>query len=270
MTDQSRFVERVRHELKFRVATVLETEHITPKMVRVTLGCDDFASFVSLAYDDHCKVFFAEPGATGFPVPTPSENGLAFPSGQRPEARDYTPRYYDNTAKTMTLDFVLHGDGPASSWAEKAVPGHQIGIGGPRGSFVLRGAFDWYVLIGDETALPAISRRLEELPRDAVVFALIEVADTAEVQKIDAPKGARIKWVSREGAEPGTPDLLLAAARTLVLPEGDGYVFVAGESAMSKAVRRHFVEDRKHEPDWIKAAGYWQAGTQDFDDGHAH
>ena len=270
MTEQTRIVERVRHELKFRVAKVVATERLTPKMARITLQSDEFSSFVSLAYDDHCKVFFAEPGQSEFPVPTRGENGLIWPNGARPEARDYTPRSYDNEKKTLTLDFVLHGDGPASGWAEKAGPGDTIGVGGPRGSFVVRGDYDWYLLVGDETALPAIGRRLEELPRDARAIALIEVADTDEIQTIDAPDGAEIKWVSREGAEPGDASLLLAAVRTIELPEGDGYVFVAGESAMSKAVRAYFVDERGHNPDWIKAAGYWQAGTEDFDDGHAH
>lgn len=270
MTDQSRIVERVRHELKFRVATVVSAERLTPKMVRVTLQSDDFGSFVSLGYDDHCKLFFPEPDQSEFPVPQRSENGLIWPEGKRPDSRDYTPRYYDNDEKTLTLDFVLHGDGPASGWAEKAKPGDTIGVGGPRGSFVLRGTFEWYLLVGDETALPAISRRLEELPRDAKVIALIEVADTDEIQTIGAPAGAEIKWVSREGGEPGDPSLLLAAVQTIDLPEGDGYVFVAGESAMSKGVRNYLVEECGHNPDWIKAAGYWQAGTEDFDDGHAH
>lgn len=270
MTDQSRFVERVRHELKFRVATVVATERLTPKMVRITLQSHEFDSFVSLGYDDHCKLFFAEPGQGEFPVPTRGENGLIWPEGKRPESRDYTPRHYDNEKKTLTLDFVLHGDGPASGWAETAKPGDMLGVGGPRGSFVLRGDFDWYLLVGDETALPAIARRLEELPRDAKAIALIEVADTNEIQTIDTPADAEVKWVSREGGEPGDPSLLLAAAQTIDLPKGDGYVFVAGESAMSKGVRKYLVEECGHNPDWIKAAGYWQAGTQDFDDGHAH
>lgn len=270
MTDQSRFVERVRHELKFRVAKVVSAERLTPKMARITLAADELSSFISLGYDDHCKLFFPEPGATDFPVPTRGENGLIFPEGQRPQSRDYTPRFYDNAAGTLTLDFVLHGDGPASSWAQNAKPGDAIGVGGPRGSFVVRGNFDWYVLVGDETALPAIARRLEELPRDARVIALIEVADTAEIQTIDAPAGADIKWVSREGGEPGDPSLLLEAVQTIGLPEGEGYIFIAGESVMSKAVRAYFVDRCGHDPEWIKAAGYWQAGTQDFDDGHAH
>ncbi|WP_417584607.1 siderophore-interacting protein [Pelagibacterium sp.] len=270
MTQHARLVERVRHELKFRVAKVVKSERITPKMARITLTSEDFDSFVSLAYDDHCKVFFPEAGASDFPVPARGENGLVFPDGMRPEARDYTPRHYDNGAKTLTLDFVLHGDGPASGWAEAAKPGDTIGVGGPRGSFVVRGDYDWYLLVGDETALPAISRRLEELPRETRAIAVIEVSDNSEIQAIAAPQGAEIHWLSREGAEPGDSEKLLGAVQGLQLPDGPGYVFIAGESGMSKAVRKHMVDDRGHNPDWIKAASYWKSGSEDFDDGHAH
>lgn len=270
MSATERGVERIRHELKFRIATVVEAQRLTPKMARITLTGDDFDSFTSLGYDDHCKVFFAEPGEKDFPKPERGENGLIFPNGQRPESRDYTPRFYDNASRTLTLDFVLHGDGPASSWAEAARPGDCIGVGGPRGSFVVKGTFDWYLLVGDETALPAISRRLEELPADARAIAVIEIADNGEIQKLSAPQGAEIHWLSREGAAPGDPERLLGAASNVNLPEGDGYIFIAGESAMSKAVRTHFVDERGHNPDWIKAAGYWQNGHEDFDDGHAH
>ncbi|MCD7060494.1 siderophore-interacting protein [Pelagibacterium xiamenense] len=270
MNAPTRFVERVRHELKFRVATVTKTERITPKMVRITLACDDFATFTSLAYDDHCKVFFPKPGQTELPIPERGENGLKFPVGMRPEARDYTPRFFDNEAKTLTLDFVLHGECPAASWAERARPGDTIGVGGPRGSFVVRGVFDWYLLVGDETALPAIARRIEELPRDTTVLAVIEVADNAEIQTLSAPENAQIHWLSREGAEPGDANRLLSTVKTLTLPSGAGYAFIAGESQMSKAVRAYLVDNLGHNPDWVKAAGYWQAGTEDFDDGHAH
>ena len=269
MTQHIPVVERVRHDLKFRLAHVVSVKRVTPKMARITLTGDDFDSFVSLAYDDHCKVFFPLPGKS-FAVPQPGENGLDWPDGERPPARDYTPRFYDNAARTLVLDFVLHGDGPASEWAAAARPGDVIGVGGPRGSFVVRAQFDWYVLIGDETALPAISRRIEELPRQSKVFAVVEVADNGEIQKLDAPLDAEIHWLSREGERPGDAARLLGAAMALELPKGEGYVFVAGESAMSKAVRAHFIDQRAHHPDHIKAAGYWQAGSSDFDDGHAH
>jgi NADPH-dependent ferric siderophore reductase len=134
----------------------------------------------------------------------------------------------------------------------------------------VRGDYDWYLLIGDETALPAIGRRLEELPLEAKAITVIEIADDAEQQATSGPASTTIHWVPRNGAPLGNPDLILDAVKSLSLPEGDGYIFASGESSMSKAVRSHFVDTLGHNPDWIKAAGYWQAGSSDFDDGHAH
>jgi len=265
----SRGVERVRHELKFRILDVVNVERLSPRMVRVSLSGEDLRGFVSAAYDDHVKLFFPEGGAPAV-RPEPSPNGMVFPDGQRSPARDYTPRRFDAAANRLDIDFVIHGDGPASLWAEQAAVGQTLAVGGPRGSFVVTGLFDWFLLVGDETSLPAIGRRLEELPAGVPVIALIEIADAAEEQPIAPRDGLQLRWLHRNGAEPGTTDALAEAVEALTLPTGEGYCFVAGETAMSKRVRTHLVEQRGLNPDWIKAAGYWQRHASDFDDGHAH
>jgi NADPH-dependent ferric siderophore reductase len=257
--------ERVRHELKFRLATVVGNERITPRMARITLSHPDFANFPSLAYDDHVKLFFPPDGGE-LAMPAPGPNGLEWPEGApRPEGRDYTPRSFDHARQQVVIDFVLHEGGLASAWAEAARPGDTLGIGGPRGSFVVRSGFDYYVLIGDETALPAIGRRIEELPADARVFAFIEIADSGERQHFTTPATLELTWVERN-----TGASLLETVRATAFPSGSGYVFIAGEAAMSGALREHFVTERGHDPDLIKAASYWRRGEADFDDGHQH
>lgn len=270
MNAPTRFVERVRHDLKLRMAEVAKVERITPKMARITLASPEFSDFVSLGYDDHVKLFFPEPGEKTMVQPQAGPDGLRFPEGRRPPARDYTPRFFDTKAGTLVIDFVIHGDGPASIWAETAAPGDVIGVGGPRGSFVVHGQYDWYLLAGDETALPAIGRRIEELGDAGPVIAVIEIAGDAERQDFSAHPDCEIVWVSRRGAPPGNPAPLLDALAGISLPEGEGYVFIAGEQAMSRAARAYFTDTLGQDPDRIKAAGYWQAGTEDFDDGHAH
>ena len=256
---------RVRHELRFRLAKVTSAERITPRMVRVTLHDEDFARFTSDAYDDHVKLFIAPPGEQ-LVMPVPGPNGLDFPEGAvRPEGRDYTPRSFDRERCEVVIDFVLHGDGPASSWAAAAKPGDTIGVGGPRGSFVVEGDFDWYLLAGDETALPAIGRRIEELPAGAKIFAYIEIADAAERQTFSTAADLELHWLERAANAPSLPDALRAAR----LPPGQGYAFVAGEAAASAAVRELLIS-RDIDPDNIKAAGYWRKGEADFDDGHVH
>jgi len=164
----------------------------------------------------------------------------------------------------------VHGNGPAITWAREAIPGTKIGIGGPRASFVLRGEFDWYLLVGDETALPAIGRQIENLSEDRTVIALIEIEDKAERQNFSTNSNVKVHWLERDGIAVGISGLLFNAVSQLTLPEGDGYIFVAGEAQVSKAIRNYIISERGHNPDWIKAAGYWHLGEADFYDGHEH
>ncbi len=89
--------------------------------------------------------------------------------------RDFTPRRYDPAQDTLEIDFAIHDAGPATRWAVKAKPGDTLALGGPRGSFIIPTTYDWHLLVGDETALPAISRRLAELPARTRTVVVAEV-----------------------------------------------------------------------------------------------
>jgi len=257
-----RVARRVRHETKTRLLQVRDVAHITPKMVRIVVGGDALAGFVSAAHDDHVKVFFPQPGQDKPVLPTPSPNGPVYPEGaQRPAARDYTPRRYDAAANTLTIDFVLHGDGPATTWAAQARPGNFLGVGGPRGSFIVPDDFDWYLFAGDESALPAIGRRLEELPAGAHAIVVVEVAGAGEEQTFSSRARVDTTWLHRDGAEPGTTSLLHEAIAEVRLPPGDGYAWVAAEAATAKALRRLLVGERGMPKDRVKAAAYWKRGA---------
>jgi NADPH-dependent ferric siderophore reductase len=266
MTFINRNIERVRHDTRVRLLQVSAIADITPLMRRITLSGPDLAGFVSLGYSDHIKVFVA---ADGKPLPKPmvTPEGLAFPDDvPRPLMRDYTPRRHDAQAGTLDIDFVLHGHGSAASWAAQAEVGQNLMIGGPRGSLIVPTNFDWYFLAGDETALPAIGRRIEELPAGARAIAVIEVANAAEQQQFETKADVKIVWVHRDGTEPGTGDQLLSASAALDFPAGDSFAFVAAESRVTKALRQHLVAERGFNPAWLKAAGYWvrgEAGAHD-------
>jgi NADPH-dependent ferric siderophore reductase len=165
----------------------------------------------------------------------------------------------------LAIDFVLHGDGPATSWAAQARPGDFLGVGGPRGSFIVPDDFDWYLLAGDETALPAIGRRLEELPPGARTVVVVEVADAGEEQRFDARSRLDVQWLHRGDAaaseKSGSQSLLHDAVAGLSFPPGDGYAWVAAEAATAKALRRHLVDERGLRKDRVKAAAYWKHGA---------
>ncbi len=258
--------QRVRHDTRMRLLTIQTVTNITPLMRRFRLT-GDMAGFASASHADHIKAFFFPAGVDPL-LPPIGPNGAEFPPGTRPEMRDYTPRYWNVAEGWIELDFVLHGDGPASSWAAKANVGDTLVIGGPRGSLVIPMAFDWYLLAGDETALPAIGRRIEELPKDAKVVAVIEVADKAEEQSFETQADLNLIYVHRNGAAARTAGLVLDALKVTKFPEGTAYGYIAGEVTMAKAVRAHLTEDRGFANEYVKAAGYWRLGVADAHEDH--
>jgi len=259
--------QRVRHTLRFRELEVRQVQRITPHLVRVTLGGDALEGFTSPGFDDHAKLFFPDEATGALTLPTAGPDGPIWPEGRKPTMRDYTPRRFDAATQTLEIDFALHQAGPATRWAEQAAVGQRIGVGGPRGSFIVPTDFDWHLLIGDDTALPAISRRLAELPKGARAVVLAEVDSAAD--QVDLPSAADVDiiWVHRDQALPGTPPLL-AALHAARLPTGAFHAWIGCESAHAKALRAHLIDECRANPKWIRASGYWRAGTAATHDAH--
>lgn len=241
-------VERVRHESRLRLLVVRAVEDLTPRLRRITLAGDDLDDFRSTGADDHLKLLFANTD----------------PHGPALARRDFTPRRCDPEAGELVVDFVLHGDGPASSWAAAAAPGALVGQSGPRGSRVADG-FDWYLLAGDETALPAIGRRLEELPAGTRAIVIAEVEDRAGELALPSAADVSLTWLHRAAGEPGAP-LLEEAIRALELPPGDGFAWVAAEADAVRPIRRHLREERGLPKPWTRVTGYWRRGTVNHHD----
>jgi len=248
-------VTRVRHQLKMRMLQVRRTQLVAPHLLAVTFAGEDLDDFVSASFDDHVKLFFPAPGETQPHLPNLDPNAAA-PDAPRPIARDYTPRRFDPVAGELEIQFVLHGDGPASSWATQAKPGDYLGIGGPRGSFVIPDGFDWFLMIGDETALPAIGRRLEELPAGKRVIVILEIAEDAQTLTFNTQADAEIIWVRRGSKR----HALEAAVWGLSLPDGEGYAWAAGESALMREIHYHLIHERGLDKSRIRAASYWKRG----------
>jgi NADPH-dependent ferric siderophore reductase len=261
-------ITRVRHQPRRRLLTVQRVERLTPAMARVTLG-GDLAGFVSDAYDDHVKVMFPLPGQNAPTIPEPGPDGTVPESAARSPGRDYTPRRYDVAQNQLVIDFALHDAGPATSWAAQAAPGQQLSVGGPRGSFVVPDDFDWYLFVDDETALPAIGRRLEELRAGTRAIVVAAVTDSEEEQELTSCAAVEAVWVHRPLSRAEDPAPLLDTVRALKLPKsGDGYAWVAGESQTAKLLRRHLLDERDFDKAFVKAAGYWKRGNASVHETH--
>jgi NADPH-dependent ferric siderophore reductase len=236
-------ITRLRYELQRRTLTVTRHQHLTPHMIRITLTGADLQGFVSAAPDDHVKLL----------LPTAP--------GTEPQRRDYTPRHYDPARQELVIDFALHDAGPATEWARNARPGDPVDIGGPRGSAVV-GAVNRWLLIGDETALPAIGRRIEEATPGTAITALAAVPTPQDEQTFTTAADLALHWVHRPASLSADPAPLLARLATLPIPPGT-FVWIAAEGGVARALRHHVVTERGLPPGWLKASGYWVAGQAD-------
>jgi NADPH-dependent ferric siderophore reductase len=253
-------VHRVMHEIKRRRLEVLRVVDLTPRMRRITLGGPELAGFVSLGTDDHVKLLFPQNAAETAALETLVLRA-GKDNGPMPAMRDYTPRRYDLDTLELDIDFVLHGDGPASTWAEQAQPGQFLHIGGPRGSMIVPDIFDSYLLIGDETALPAIARRLEGLAANRRALVIVEVENGKEQQVLESAAEVNVIWVLREGGK----DHLLSTVRQIKVPSGSLYAWVATESKASRQIRRVLLDEHGLNDQFVKAVGYWRL-SEDLDE----
>jgi NADPH-dependent ferric siderophore reductase len=261
MSDAAREIRRVRHEARMRRLTVERVRSLTPKMLRISVGGEELAGFTSQGFDDHVRLFFPTPGGE-LALPVMGPNGATYPEGvAKPEMRDYTPRAYDERQGLLHIDFVIHDAGPATTWAAQARPGQSLGVGGPRGSAIIPMNFDWHLLVGDETALPAIQRRMEELAASARAITVIEVEDASEQQEIASAARVDVHWVHRDGEAPGSAERILKALQSVAFPSGDYFAWAAAESNVARAIRKFLLDERGASKQWVKAAGYWRRGN---------
>lgn len=238
-------ITRLRHDTRRRTLTVATIEPLGTRMRRIGFTSPELHDFVSASADDHIKLFFEDAGGQAV-------------------MRDFTPRRFDTGAGTLTVDFALHDAGPATQWAAAAQVGDRLTIGGPRGSAVVPDDFDWYLLIGDESALPAIGRRVEELRAGVPVVTLGLVDQAADEQVFATRADWTGHWVHRTGADDAA--LLIDALRTLAVPAGEGFVWIAAETGVAKALRAYVLDTLGHPREWLKASGYWTKGLADAAD----
>jgi NADPH-dependent ferric siderophore reductase len=251
------------------VLVVDHTERLTPHMVRVHLGGPGYEAFVEHAdpdrlatTDKYVKLMLPKPG-TGLEPPYDLEAlRTTMPKSDLPARRTYTVRAVDPVARTIVIDFVVHGtDGLAGPWAAAAQPGDRIALSGPGGGWGPAADPDvTHVLLGDDSALPAIGAALEAMLPTATGVALVEVAGPADEQPLARPAGVELRWLHRDavGAQPGT--LLLAATRELPRPSRPVSVFAHGERAAVKAIRRVLQDDWGLEKADLSLSAYWALG----------
>jgi NADPH-dependent ferric siderophore reductase len=227
-------------------------------MQRVVLGGEGLADFAADTCTDHYVKLLFPPAGVTYPEPfDPQRIREELPREQWPVTRTYTVRQWDAEHRELTLDFVIHGDqGLAGPWAARVQPGETVFFMGPGGAYAPDPRADWHLLVGDESALPAIARALEALPHGARAHAFVEISGPDEEQKIDSD--VEVVWLHR-GARP-VGEALLEAVRGLDFPAGRMQAFVHGEAHFVKELRRLLRVERGIPREDLSISGYWRLG----------
>lgn len=254
-----------------RELCVVEAYPLNGGFYRVVLGGAELASLEidRSILGPHLKLMFPPKGVDCLLWPAfDAELGrLVWPEGERPTLRTYSLRHYDEQHQRLTIDFVRHEGGVASSWAKNAKAGDRIGIWGPGGRVTYSG--QWTLFVGDRSALPAIAYTLENvLPERAKGRAIIEVADEEEITDLIAPEGVEVVWLIRRAGEKS--QLVNAAVSTVFLPDEEPLVWGGMECGLAKALRRRLIDRGDIPRDRIYLVNYWREGVAEGSFSHTN
>jgi NADPH-dependent ferric siderophore reductase len=285
------------------VFVVDRTERLSPHLVRVHLGGDAFDRFVEgadpdrlAATDKYVKLLVAKPGLGLTPPYDLGALKAELPKSDRPVRRTYTVRHVDHGTRTIAVDFVVHGDdGVAGPWAASAEPGDLLALSGPGGTYSPSTDPETdHLLLGDDSAIPAIAAALEAMSDDARGRAVIEVDSAADELPLVHPAGVTLTWLHRSagtgagtgadaGASAGSPDADTVGASvadpaaaqpgTLLLEAASGLqrasrpdrvqVFAHGERSAMKAIRRLLQDEWGIEKRAMSLSAYWALGREE-------
>jgi NADPH-dependent ferric siderophore reductase len=249
-------------------AEVVRSERVTEHMQRVTFAGEELRSLPARGFDQWFRMFLPRPdGTTDFDA-VPESFGIGgylkyvtAKSGTRPPFRNYTARFFRPAEGELDVDFVAHGDaGIAGPWAQRAQPGERVAfLDQGRGFDPLPDA-TFTLLVGDESALPAILGILSDLPRDARGLAIIELPAASDAQEVEAPSGVEVRWIPR--ADPhDRPGVLALQEAEAFSPEDPERLqaYLAGEQALVAGGRRALVSAGVPKQR-ITFTGYWKVG----------
>lgn len=246
-----------------RFLTLTEKQQLSPSIVRLVFIGDELNSFPVDQESGYVKLLFAAEGQQSVDGQQLDDKAYF----KNLHKRTFTIRDFNPDTNNLHIDGICHSfghpdQGPANAWLESVEVGHQIWVSGPGDKKIIYPFADWFFLIGDMTALPAIAVNLAQLPTDARGYAVIEVIDQADITDLAKPDNVQLHWVVNPS--PKTANTLLAdAARALPWQKGTPAVWAAGEFELMRAMRRYFKNDCSVPKENIYASSYWKIGVND-------
>lgn len=242
-----------------RRVKVRAREQVTPRVIRIVFEGAELENFGPPLPGAHMKLFFPPEGADW----PPSDGN---PDAPRPPSRTYTPRRYDPDARTLEVEFVLHGDGLAANWVQQASVGDDLTLAGPGGGYAIPEDISAIVIAADDTALPAAGMILEALPKGCDVTLLCEVADAEEERPLSPVVSAEPQWLHYETNRIDQGRLLEKAVRELPETGPDVHFWVACEANAMRRIRDHLLKERGVDPARLHVRGYWRLGETNYPD----
>lgn len=225
--------------------------------VRVTFSGDALEAFVWPGPTSHLKFF---PPSELMPADQASD-GLA---PTRPVSRTYTPRSFDASTRELVVDFLIHGDGPAATWALGARPGDRARVSVPRASYEPDPTASWVLLCADDSAVPALATMLDAGLKSPTTVMIETTSAEADRPQLPYHELASVTWVSADPANPGA-NLRDAIARWSI-PQGSGAAWIAGEAVAVRAIRHDLLIERGLPREAIVTRGYWRKGAENHPD----
>lgn len=247
-------------------AQVVRVQRLTPSFVNITFRSDVMSEFEYLGFDQAVRLFLPRVEQRELRLPSATGNGwiakfLMTPGSHRPHVRNYTIRACRPEVNEMDIEFAIHGDhGAASAWALRARPGAQVGLFPEGIQYLPTAKAARHLLVADESALPAIMSILDHAPRDFRADVFLEVPTSDDVRSSPHRDRVRVNWLARDGRGGVPGQLALEAVRQTDLVADELYCFLAGESGLPTALRRHLVAERGLPKAAITFVGYWKHG----------
>lgn len=225
-------------------AEVVRVVDLVPALRRVVLGGPGLADFESTGVGDECLRLFLPAGEDPAPV------------------RTYTVRDWDPAARELTIDVVLHEGGVAAAWARAVRPGAAVEVSSPTGMYDAPDDLDWQLLVTDLTGLAAATRILRQTSPSVRSRLVVEVPSLAQCHDAELPAGVDVRWiVGGNGVAPSRIDQVVRSADR---PEGVGYIWVAGETSVLRAVRRHLRHELGLPATAYKIVAYWREDAEEW------
>jgi NADPH-dependent ferric siderophore reductase len=230
-------------------------DQIGPRLIRVTLAGDELDGFEIEQPAASVRLLFPSPGSSELLLPEWNGNEFLLADGSRPIIRTFTPRAM--TSHGLAVEMVIHEGGAASGWAQAASPGDRVALSGPGRGYTIDEHATRYLLIGDETAIPAISQLLEHIPVAVPVEVHLEVA--SDFGRLDLPTPSRVDvtWHELAAAE-HRGAAMLVALRDSALTDTTS-LWCAGEAAAMYGIRNYLFGEAGLARSRATVRGYWKA-----------